>query len=442
MTHAALIRTLMVCVLACAENAISARSRHRSDETSMKTPLSPAVDNLDPVKFHVQGAVDFKKLNLDTEVWKDHTNSCARQQTSQDSNDAGLLKVPRTKEWRSKTGDYQGLSLQFECLPTFETVSVGSGPCSLGYNNGKITRGDPERCKQLWKNQMSEKVKKASIELELTAPAPFSASELVLESTQQGVLCRGTVNYLSIELSYQTGTGSDSSFEQYINDAGDHTFACKSTDLTCRIPLQPAFDSSRIRVKFSCLGVSTSKAVPLMESSKRNLESLRGYAKMWQKTWNNDLDIFGFANPVKMGKSVMLNIGFQTQMSTFTFTPVVKYELSKLLSSAAPLINCTSILSSCIIDAQFTKWKINEYGKFTQSPRVKAPPIRFQIQNEMWNLTVSKKRLVTAGESAIEKRMVCVTRPKMSKECCVAKKLLELFSHTQVEEAQARLENF
>ena len=74
-------------------------------------------------------------------------------------------------------------------------------------------------------------------------------------------------------------------------------------------------------------------------------------------------------------------------------------------------------------------------------------PIQLQIgapHHETWNFTVSKKRLETAHESIVEKRMLCISRPGQSKECCVTKKLLALLEDTakKFKMAQARLENF
>ena len=72
------------------------------------------------------------------------------------------------------------------------------------------------------------------------------------------------------------------------------------------------------------------------------------------------------------------------------------------------------------------------------------PPIGLSIHSQIWNLTVSKKRLVTIEESIIEKRMLCVERPMKPKECCVTKQVVGMMANStaKMQVAKARLENF
>ena len=304
------------------------------------------------------------------------------------------MKNPRAKEWQDKTGGYLGVTLQFDCLPSYNAIPSDR-------------KNMPE-----WYSDMKIMAQAASIQIELVAPAVISASELVMESTHPSIFCAGPQStYLQVEL-FST-SGNINKFKRYTDDGGLYTFDCKKTDTSCTIPLVPPVKTNHFRLKLICLGAS------------------------------NGGD-HGFADTGKLGKSLMVNFGVRTKMTEFEFTPVVKDELSQILLSSPRVINCPAILSSCVLDAHYAKWKMNEYGKFAQTPGVDDHPISLQLHQEIWNLTVSKKRLVTPSESVIEKRMVCISRPKKSKECCVAKQLLQMLDNSTAKNklAQARLENF
>ena len=137
------------------------------------------------------------------------------------------------------------------------------------------------------------------------------------------------------------------------------------------------------------------------------------------------------------------------------WTPVVKDEIRRILRptpQSMPMLNCSAILESCVLDAHFTQWRTAESGAFAQDPAVNNDRISlmFEGTDQKWSVAASKKRLVTIGESVIEKRMLCFSMPSPAmpqttkQECCVTKQLLNEIEPPvdKMELAKARLENF
>lgn len=82
-------------------------------------------------------------------------------------------------------------------------------------------------------------------------------------------------------------------------------------------------------------------------------------------------------------------------------------------------------------------------GNFVQSPEPHEKEQEFTIGEMKWKAVASKKKLVTYGESLIEKRMLCLTSSNRTQECCVEKSMRPLVdSKAMVQVAKARLRNF
>jgi len=211
-------------------------------------------------------------------------------------------------------------------------------------------------------------------------------------------------------------------WETYTNKGGNYKFNCSPKDRQCRIVLNPPLKAKHVKVYMLCVGRTSSTDKICTKSSTRSI---------------------GFAH-LTNGKKLQLNLQFKTLMTKFGWTPMVKDELTGILEKSPLKINCTAVLHSCIIDSHFAQWKIPDFGSFAQEPDVESKPISLHVGGFTMNVTASKKRLVTAKESVIEKRMICISAPKRKKECCVTKKVLEMTTNTSTGNAtaQARLENF
>ena len=310
-----------------------------------------------------------RRSNEKENLWKGaDTDECATSETT--------FKQPTVAEWR-QNDKYMGAQLTFQCLPRYNTWPINwhDGP------SNNILVG----LKKVWVNDMTIYSKEIALRLQLSAPSIFSASMLVLESTHPSIICFGNQGtYLNVQLSYIPDTDTDTEYQLYTNHLGEYQFDCKTTDTNCKIPLQPPLVSSQIRLKMRCLGPSANKFK--IEDSDQVVKSAH----------REEDTFYGFADPEISGKGMRVKVGFKTEMMDFDFTPVVKDELQQMLSTPRHDVNCTDILQSCILDAHFTSWKIPEYGTFEQAPAIGKAPIMLKINNEVWNMTVSKKRLVTA----------------------------------------------
>ena len=132
-------------------------------------------------------------------------------------------------------------------------------------------------------------------------------------------------------------------------------------------------------------------------------------------------------------------------MTSFAWDDCVKGELKRMLADAQPTLNCTAILNNSHIQDHFVGWHVNQFGSFVQDPAVGAEPIIITLDGGVqWNVTASKKTLATAGESVVEKEMLCFQTDNKPIECCVSKLLLKdpPIPEGKQAMAKARLQNF
>jgi len=327
--------------------------------------------------------------------------------------------LERSLTWREDNA-YMGVSVIYNCLPQFRKLpEIKSG----GKSNVAPTQAQ-------WISAMTDRENVCANTLTLSAPSNtsrFKAQEVVLKSTYDGLLCNspGATGFTQLNVMI-----ADDKNKIYANSKGQYSFKCEKAAKTCTIKLDSGLATSKLKLMFRCIGFSGNKKDKSFKWSAK-WSSCYGGAK------------YGFADTARMGTKLQLDVQIRSAMTDFVWSQPLKDSLIKDLT-ASPQLNCTAVLESCHLDAHFTQWKIPNYGEFEQSPQVLSPPIGLTVRDEVWNVTVSKKRFIKAGESTLEKRMVCFNAPKRAKECCVTKQLMEVLKSDAKtgQMAQARLENF
>lgn len=142
----------------------------------------------------------------------------------------------------------------------------------------------------------------------------------------------------------------------------------------------------------------------------------------------------------KWGEQMKLRLQMFSKVTPFQWTDEFQQSLSAIFTSneAVPGTNltmvqvqtqslnpvCQHIMRDCTLMRHFEKWLVPVNGLFQIDPKPGTlHKISISSSEPPWEFAVSKKVNYVAGESIMEKRMLCVTRPELPEECCVSKGL-------------------
>ena len=209
----------------------------------------------------------------------------------------------------------------------------------------------------------------------------------------------------------------------YYDDSGRSTFTCDQGATKCTIKLAPSLDTAELQLLFKCPCVVSGCPYPAEAINED------GYLKA------THVNEFGFAsNGDRGGAKLLLRVALKTLFSSFAWDSTLRTELENELSRTWPTINCTAVMwantsnpmmhwgETSNLHTHFEGWKTQEYGAFAQEPPVGSAPEVLMLQTTSGsvkvNVTAIKKKLVTPGESIIEKRLVCYEANGRKKECC------------------------